>query len=287
VRQEVEHVSKTLESASITSLRSWRVPPLLGATTSTVPAAASSQESETASATTSSSQDLHSSDAIRSQEVFKNAKTDKFGRKIIEVPVGSETVECALKALCYLWKRQASSDASLPNPASNPRKDVSLSDTIQKYKSNLVFDKPVTGKIRTGTCSTRDPYTEQLFIRMISFTWRSLPIAKLEGVRKYNAANRFPYMREHLSLVARHHMLLRDEDIRNLNLSDTFTVQTQRGPVMATGLVFCFSRGETNQTGKHMWKKSLFQISLMLMAGTASKSLGQPNFPREISMSEI
>ncbi|KAF9432538.1 hypothetical protein BGZ76_010658, partial [Entomortierella beljakovae] len=114
------------------------------ATASTESTAGCPQGPQTVSATTAA--------AIRSQE-------DKYGRKIIEVPVGAETVECALKAICFLWKRQAAGDTSARNLAPNPRKDIALVDAVKKYKLDLIYDKPVTGKIRTGTCSARDPYT--------------------------------------------------------------------------------------------------------------------------------
>ncbi|KAG0010297.1 hypothetical protein BGZ82_003515, partial [Podila clonocystis] len=51
-------------------------------------------------------------------------------------------------------------------------------------------------------------------------------------------------------MTARHHMVLRDEDIRNLKLSDTFCIQQKHnahGSQLATGLVFAISRGKTNK----------------------------------------
>ncbi|KAF9410952.1 hypothetical protein BGZ76_005405, partial [Entomortierella beljakovae] len=134
--------------------------------------------------------------AAASTEFAVNASTDKYGRKIIEGPEGSKTIECALKVICFYLKRQAAGDTSARNLTLNPRKDITLVDTVKKYKLDLIHDEPV----------------------------------------------RFLYMREHLCLIARHQMLLRDEDIRNLILSDTFTVQSDCRGAKATGLVFCFSR---------------------------------------------
>ncbi|KAF9176257.1 hypothetical protein BGZ49_006465, partial [Haplosporangium sp. Z 27] len=51
-------------------------------------------------------------------------------------------------------------------------------------------------------------------------------------------------------------MLLRDEDIRNLNLVDIFNIQTKHhapGSMLASGLVFCFIRGKTNRKGIKMY----------------------------------
>ncbi|KAF9108857.1 hypothetical protein BGX27_008193, partial [Mortierella sp. AM989] len=50
---------------------------------------------------------------------------------------------------------------------------------------------------------------------------------------------RFLHMRERLCLLARHHLVLRDEDIRNINLSSVFNIQTMHsapGSRLASGL---------------------------------------------------
>jgi hypothetical protein len=68
--------------------------------------------------------------------------------------------------------------------------------------------------------------------------------------RTYNGRARFPHIRERFCMTARHHMVLRDEDIRNLKLSDTFCIQQRHnthGSQLATGLVFAISRGKTNK----------------------------------------
>lgn len=63
-------------------------------------------------------------------------------------------------------------------------------------------------------------------------------------------------MRERLCLLAWHHMLLRDKDIRNANLSDTFSLlqrNSAAGSGTALGLVFCLPRGKTNKKGENMY----------------------------------
>ncbi|KAF9939591.1 hypothetical protein BGZ65_010101 [Modicella reniformis] len=79
---------------------------------------------------------------------------------------------------------------------------------------------------------------------------------ELKAKRTYDATSRFQYIREHLCLLARHHLLLRDEDIRNLNLSDIFNIQMRHhapGSSLASGLVFCLSRGKTNKKGVKLY----------------------------------
>jgi len=87
---------------------------------------------------------------------------------------------------------------------------------------------------------------------MMAFTWRMLSPRPVKGARTYRGTSRFPHTRERLCLAARHHMLLRDEDIRNLNLSDTFHIMQRHpcpGSQLPLGLVFCITRGKANNTG--------------------------------------
>lgn len=66
----------------------------------------------------------------------------------------------------------------------------------------------------------------------------------------YNGCAWFPHMREWFCMTAWHHMVLRDEDIRNLKLSDTFCIQQKHnthGSQLATGLVFAILHGKTNK----------------------------------------
>jgi len=74
--------------------------------------------------------------------------------------------------------------------------------------------------------------------------------------RIYKNQKRFQFMRERLCLLARHHMLLRDEDIRNLDLANTFNIQTRHpapGSTLASGIVFCLTRGKTNHKGVELY----------------------------------
>lgn len=200
------------------------------------------------------------------QKVIQNAQIDELGRRVIDVPASKETVEHARKALIYLWKEQRSIKARYPNPASNPRLDAILKQAFTEYGTRLVYDSATPGEIRTDTCSIRDPYTEGEFIRMSSFTWRMLAPVQEEGKRAYNRSLRFPHHRERLCILGRHHMLLRDEDIRNLNLSDTFNIQFRRkspGSRLAMGLVFCIHRGKTNKNGTLLYATAFRHLNFL------------------------
>ncbi|KAG2217492.1 hypothetical protein INT45_012610 [Circinella minor] len=60
--------------------------------------------------------------------------------------------------------------------------------------------------------------------------------------------------REMFSISARHHMLLRDQDPRNLNFADCFCTiipkKQHRGTQQVVGLVFCLDKGKTLKEGE-------------------------------------
>lgn len=184
---------------------------------------------------------------------FDDAALDENGLTVGHFPLALGTVENIRKALQYLWKHQARTDIPHPNPATNPRRYIPLNEAIETYGVALVYGKVSTGTTtRTATCLTRNPYTEKLFLRMLSYTWRMLPLRQTCGKRTYNRRRRFQFMRERFCLLARHHMLLRDEDLRSLNLANAFNVQTMHpapGSKLASGIVFCLSRGKSNHKG--------------------------------------
>lgn len=170
--------------------------------------------------------------------------------------MGFEAVDMARKALIYLWKEQCSRLAPLPSMEPNPRKDIPLMRAIDGYEVKLVYDSATQSDIRTTACSIRDPYTNAQFLRMLSFLWRGVPPVRQQGKRPYNGARRYQHIRERLCLLARHHMLLRDEDIRNASLSDAFSLQERNalpGSGTALGVVLCLPRGKTNKKGENMY----------------------------------
>lgn len=192
-----------------------------------------------------------------SGKVLAEAESDQDGRKVIYVPRTLGTVLNIKKALVHLWEEQRGQQAEWPNDAPHPGNDKIIKKCLKEYGFRLVQDSMNPGSTRKGACSIRDPYTEKLFLRMLSYLWRNMPIkSKSTKTRKYNTTNRYAYHRERLCLLARHHMLLRDEDIRHISLSDIFHVQKKHGASgsrMATGLTFSLTRGKTNQKGVRMY----------------------------------
>src|SRR5690606_38318715 len=137
-------------------------------------------------------------------------------RMVVYAPFTLGTVDNHRKALVYLWKKQCDRTVKYKNIFPNPRTDQMLSQKIDEYGVSLVYEKVLSGTITcTATPTVRDPYNEELFIRMLSYTWRGVLPFLSQGKRQYNSKKRFPFMRERLCLLERHHMLLRDEDIRN------------------------------------------------------------------------
>lgn len=180
---------------------------------------------------------------------------DKHGGRTIEVPISYNTSTTAKKAIMRLWNLQREATTDFPSAEPNPGNDPLIVKAYKTFRQSLVFDETFKGSTRTGTCLIRDPYTERQFITMMAFCWRMQEPLRLPSdadKRAYNSKKRFPHTRERFSLAARHHMLLRDEDIRNRNLSDLFSVQCMHsghGSKLALGLAFCINRGKTNTTG--------------------------------------
>ncbi|KAF9997049.1 hypothetical protein BGZ80_007094 [Entomortierella chlamydospora] len=149
-------------------------------------------------------------------QVIEEAQVDSHGFKIIDVPITFGTVDNIKKAPIYLWRQQSASSAPYPNLAPNPRSDSLLNESVNEYRRSLIDDIATSGTTRTGACAVRDTYTEGELIRMSSYTWRMIPPVQ-EPRKRIHARKHhlFLHTREYLYLLARHHMLLYDEDIHN------------------------------------------------------------------------
>ncbi|KAF9556104.1 hypothetical protein EC968_008444, partial [Mortierella alpina] len=127
-----------------------------------------------------------------------NPTVDERGRITFNTPLGRWTILNCQNALVHLWKRQSTISADYSNPASNPRGDQTLTKTIEDY-TTLVYREATIGESRKTSCSVRDPYTADQFMRMISLAWRMIPIPQATGKRKYDS-EQFPYIREHFNV---------------------------------------------------------------------------------------
>ena len=148
-------------------------------------------------------------------------------------------METALKVLCYLQDRQGKRPIS-PNPEPELRKSSLINNAIDKFSDDFVFGIMVNHKDLSAECEVRNAYTVAQHIKCLLHTW-CLPIVMLS-----------PWTREHLALAIRHSMLLRNEDLVQLNLSDCFMLPVSnrdRGSQAAVALICAMHRGKTNRSG--------------------------------------
>ena len=87
------------------------------------------------------------------------------------------------------------------------KKTKEIVELIKKYEHDLVYDQVQTNADRAAHCVIRDSYKSGEFIRIL----KSLRSSESETG-----------LREIFSISSRHHMLLRDQDLRNLNFADCF-----------------------------------------------------------------
>jgi len=171
--------------------------------------------------------------------VLHDIKPDAKGRKVLSVPCGRQTMENALKALCYLQDRQSKRPIR-PNEEPELRKSLLINNAIDKYSNDLVVGILVNHKDLSAECEIRNAYTVAQHIKCLLYTWAQ-PITILS-----------PWTREHLALAIRHSMILRNEDLCHLNLADCFMIQVEnrdRGSQSAMALVCAMHRGKTNRSG--------------------------------------
>ena len=173
---------------------------------------------------------------------------DKSGRKLLTVPCGLEVMAMALKALVYLCSRQ-SQRLVKPNTTRSIRNSRLIANAVSIYQRNLVVGILKTGKDMIQSCIIRNSYTIEEHIRMLLDTWM-----------QHGSTPTLLALREHQALALRHMMLLRDEDLRRLNLSDCFMDQVpnrEGGTQNVSMLAISFYRGKTNQDGKTQYGTAL------------------------------
>lgn len=166
----------------------------------------------------------------------ENAPSNKSGKKVLVVPLGIEAVNQYRKVLMYLHDFQSERRAI---EWESPKKTKELKELIKKYEHDLVYDQIQTKADRGAHCVIRDSYKSGEFIRVLKSLWIS-----------DNGSS----LREMFSISSRHHMLLRDQDLRNLNFSDCFCTiipkKQHRGNQQAVALVFSLDKGKTLKEGE-------------------------------------
>jgi hypothetical protein len=165
---------------------------------------------------------------------------DTDGSIRLELPVGIRTIEAVLKSMVNEWKYQKASGESFEE---NPNRSLVVKALKAKYHRRLVTLKLSSSLDRGVSCPLRDVYSVEKYAEMMSKLWLDDQHNDLKGV---NISTR-------MSLSLRHQMCLRDQDIRNLDLADCFSVQIERqqkGVVKRyLGLVFSLKTGKTVATG--------------------------------------
>ncbi|KAG9322912.1 hypothetical protein KVV02_003439 [Mortierella alpina] len=165
-------------------------------------------------------------------QTLADIQPDAEGRKVLDVPCGRQTMENALKALYYLQDRQRKRPIR-PNLEPKLRKSSLISNVIDKFTNDLVFGILVNHKDLSAECEVRDTYTVAQHVKCLLYTW-ARPISVLS-----------PWTREHLALAIRHSMLLRNEDLSQMNLSDCFMLPVgnrDRGSQAIVALVCAMHR---------------------------------------------
>ena len=141
----------------------------------------------------------------------EDAPINKSGRaKKLQVPIGIESVKQYKKALMALHEFQVTT-RGIAWPSPKVCKEVK--NVIKQYETNLVYEQVQTNADRAAHCIIRDSYKIGQFIKILLDLWCS--------TGKH-------HLRERFSISARHHMLLRDQDLRNLNFSDCFSTIISR-----------------------------------------------------------
>ena len=166
----------------------------------------------------------------------KAPSNKKGGKKIMKVPLGIEAVNQYKKALMFLHEFQSSCrEVDYPSP----KKTKEVIDSIKKYEHDLVYDQVQTNVDRAAHCVIRDSYKSGELIRILKNLWISSSDTGL---------------REMFSISSRHHMLLRDQDLRNLNFADCFCTiipkNQHKGMQQALALVFSLDKGKTLKEGE-------------------------------------
>lgn len=156
----------------------------------------------------------------------------------MEIPIGIESVLQYKKSIQKLYEYQEKSRA-LEWPCPNKMKD--LLKKIKNYGHRLVYDEISTTNERAANCSLRDSYQIEQLSQMLEDLWQS---------------KRKTSLRDAFCIASRHQMLLRDQDLRNLNYSDCFYqtapnfYQQTEGTQKMLAMVFCLDKGKTLKEGE-------------------------------------
>lgn len=179
--------------------------------------------------------------------VWDTAEVDPLtGKKIIKSAVSKGVLEQAKKALTLLFVTQTLHGmVGCISPRDMTRVSAFMKDYDQRIRYQTMFN---SGADRLAGCVLRDAYRTEEFIPMCEDIWRNRDMISTS-------------LRDLFSITARHNMLLRDEDLRHLELQNCFTrvikSSVHHGSQTAVALIFGFRVGKTNKDGRVMYACAL------------------------------
>lgn len=133
-------------------------------------------------------------------------------------------------------------------PTEGPR----YQEAVYRYRESQIQQNLQLSLIRFADCAIRDLYNLKTFNEMVGYLWE-----------KKNQRVRDPDLncRELFCLTSRHNMLLRDEDLRNLKMSDCFasviTEPRHPGVQQLVMLTFKLNKDKTNIKHKNWYASCL------------------------------
>ncbi|KAG0336894.1 hypothetical protein BG004_007866 [Podila humilis] len=139
--------------------------------------------------------------------VLQYVAEDEKGRMVIWVPCGENNMDQALRALNFLQRRQHDRLVN-PSRAVLLKHSTALKDTIARHCKGLIVSVQYNEKGQKLTDNPRNYYNISEHI--------AAPNLELANRRQ------FFWDQENLCLAIRHAMMLRDENLRALNLADCY-----------------------------------------------------------------
>lgn len=194
---------------------------------------------------------LHVKTVIISSIIVIKGPPDKDNKIRLDLPVGMPTVRGALKALVDEWKQQKASGRT---KSDHPKDSQMVKTFIDQYERRLVSEKINTSQDRGANCALRDGYSTDKFVEMMAILWRPVTDKRYSILKDACISTR-------MSLAMRHQMCARDEDIRNSDLCDAFTLRIRKprqyDNKQQIALILSLTRGKSVSTGTSQYAIAL------------------------------
>jgi hypothetical protein len=172
--------------------------------------------------------------------VLSTAPTSK-GRLYLNVPCKIEVSKMAVKALTHLQVCQCARTINPVLSSDSISGSGFIKNAVNHYSESLVYDSVFSHLEPASKCAIRKAYTNEHHIKCITWAFEHA---------KPGAGQ---WVRERMALAIRHAMLLRNEDLQNINLSGIFmdhVVDPGGSGQSVNVLVFGMDHSKTNQVGR-------------------------------------